>query len=473
MMVNVNSNPATVNVPSAVTCSKGGKSVPMVVTASAIPFGDVKVSLIASTTVDGTKTTDNSAGITPNTNVVTLKIGSNSGVLGFACSSDPKGKELKYKIEGSDKAQFALSATVVAVTAAKAGTKPASPKLTLALKAGSTSSRTTIEGECPGMGSAWMQFAPSAKNAAILSKAADVTAAHGKFNAAAANMHTLEQWCYSAVTAAGQKSSCTFSTASAQNYTVALYCETIEGWFFASAKTTSVVSKDNGGKPVGLTLTYKKAINDVTNNGVVLSICGKLAETMAVPYARVTDAYGGFFGNPSASLPASAPKPAAKPAATNATNATAAKTRMLNATANKTAAPSEYKISLFVQPDPFADKADNAATIATATGTAALAAIDGVTKATYGAMTAKAAVVAEVKVSWVKKPLATGGAKMITLAGSTNVGGYVYCGVNKAASRRFRMLNATANATASNTTTTAAAAPAKAAITSLQSAAAA
>jgi len=194
---------------------------------------------------------------------------------------------------------------------------------------------------------------------------------------------------------------------------------------------------------------------------------------MAVPYSRVTDAYGGFFGNPSASLPASAPKPAAKPAATNATNATAAKTRMLNATANATAAPSEYKINLFVQPDPFSDKADNAATIATATGTAALAAIDGVTKATYGAMTAKAAVVTEVKVSWVKKPLATGGAKMITLAGSTNVGGYVYCGVNKAASRRFRMLNATANATASNTTTTAAAAPAKAAITSLQSAAAA
>lgn len=124
-----------------------------------------------------------------------------------------------------------------------------------------------------------------------------------------------------------------------------------------------------------MTLTYKKAINDVTNNGVVLNICGKLAETMAVPYSRVTDAYGGFFGSASATLPASAPKPAA--AATNATkNATK---RMLNATANKTTTPSEYKINLFVQPDPFAAKADNAATMATVTGTAALAAINGVT----------------------------------------------------------------------------------------------
>lgn len=213
----------------------------MVVTASAIPFSDVKVSLLVSTTVDGTKTTDNSAGITPNTNVVTLKIGSDSGVLGFACSSDPKGKELKYKIDGTDKATFALSSLVVAVTAAKAGTKPASPKLTLTMKSDtSKAASTVIEGECPGMGAAWMQFAPAAKAAAILSKVADVTAAHGKFNSAAANMHTLEQWCYGAVTAAGQKTTCTFSTASNQNYTVALYCETIEGWFFASAKNTAV-----------------------------------------------------------------------------------------------------------------------------------------------------------------------------------------------------------------------------------------
>lgn len=84
-----------------------------------------------------------------------------------------------------------------------------------------------------------------------------------------------------------------------------------------------MTAKDNGGKPVALSLTYKKAISDITNNDVVLKICGKLAESLAVPYSRVTDAYGGFFGNPSPSLPAAAPKAAA----TNTTNAT--KTRML------------------------------------------------------------------------------------------------------------------------------------------------
>ena len=47
-MVTVNGNTATLNVPDAVTCSLGGSSVPIVVTASAVPFTDVKVSLIKS-----------------------------------------------------------------------------------------------------------------------------------------------------------------------------------------------------------------------------------------------------------------------------------------------------------------------------------------------------------------------------------------------------------------------------------------
>merc|ERR1712060_71452 len=106
---------------------------------------------------------------------------------------------------------------------------------------------------------------------------------------------------------------------------------------------------------------------------------GKLAETLAVPYSRVTDAYGGFFGSPSPSLPKSAP---ATPAKTT-TNTTANKTRMLNTTnATTPAAQTEWKLNLFVQPDPFAKKADNAATSTAVTGTATLAAIDTVTKAT-------------------------------------------------------------------------------------------
>jgi len=223
-----------------------------------------------------------------------------------------------------------------------------------------------------------------------------------------------------------------------------------------------VTAKDNGGKQVSLSLTYKKAISDITNNDVVLNIACKLSESMAVPYNRVTDAYGGYCGNPSPSLPASAPAPAA------AANATAAnKTRLLaNATANATAAPkqTEWKINMFVQPDPFAEKADNDATAKAASGTAAQAAIDGVTKATYGAMTAVAKATTEAAVKWVKAPAATGGAKQVTIAGSTDVAAYVYCAVSKTASRR--MLNAT------NATNATAAPAAKAAeVVNLQSAA--
>jgi len=67
-------------------------------------------------------------------------------------------------------------------------------------------------------------------------------------------------------------------------------------------------------------------------------------------------------------------------------------------------------------------------------------------------MTAKASAVAEVAVKFVKNPTATSGSKQLTIAGSTDVGGYVYCAVAKTNSR-FRMLNATANTTAKNTTT--------------------
>lgn len=98
-----------------------------------------------------------------------------------------------------------------------------------------------------------------------------------------------------------------------------------------------MTAKDNGGKAVGVTLTFGKAISDITNNADVLKACGALAKAMAVPYSRVTDAYGGFFGQPSAYLPTSVPTPAK--ATTNTTNTTAAKTtRVLNATANATVA---------------------------------------------------------------------------------------------------------------------------------------
>jgi len=63
-----------------------------------------------------------------------------------------------------------------------------------------------------------------------------------------------------------------------------------------------------------------------------------------------------------------------------------------------------------VHPDPFAAKVDNAATATAASNTAAVAAIDAVTKASYGAATAKAAVITQAAVKFVTAPAATGGA---------------------------------------------------------------
>lgn len=105
-MVTVNGNKATVNVADAITCSLSGSSVPIIVTVSAVPFADVKVSLIKSI-ADDTDKTDNSVGITPNAGeLVTLKVGAETGVLGFKCGATVTGTELKYKIEGTDVAQF-------------------------------------------------------------------------------------------------------------------------------------------------------------------------------------------------------------------------------------------------------------------------------------------------------------------------------------------------------------------------------
>lgn len=188
-----------------------------------------------------------------------------------------------------------------------------------------------------------------------------------------------------------------------------------------------------------MTLTYKKAISDITDNAMVLTICGKLAESMAVPYERVTDAYGGSFGKPSPSLPA------------KAANTTL---RMLNTTANATATKkTSWTIDIFVQPDPFAEKVDNTKTTAAASGTAAVAAINKVTETKFGKATAAAAVVKEAAVKFVKAPAATGGNLQITIAGSTDVGGYVYCGVAKTPSRRMLNTSNSSNTTAKTATT--------------------
>lgn len=234
LMATVNSAIATVNVPDKVTCALGGSSVPIVVTASAAPFADVKVSLETSTTKTGDKTTNNSEGITPNTGeLVTLNVGTASGTLGFKCASTVAGKELKYKLDGTDKAQFSLSSTTIAVTAAKAGNKPTNPAMTLTMLADKSAAATTVmQGACPGMGNAWINLMPRKTDAKPYATVTDVRAAHKKFVPGIANLHMKDQWCSSAVAKADEKTECTFSTASLGEYSAALYCETIEGWFF-------------------------------------------------------------------------------------------------------------------------------------------------------------------------------------------------------------------------------------------------
>jgi hypothetical protein len=98
----------------------------------------------------------------------------------------------------------------------------------------SEASKVTIEGECPGMGNAWINLQPRTWGAKPMAGVADVRAAMLKFSATATDLHAKDQWCSAPVKAAAEKTTCAFSSASKAEYSAVLYCETIEGWFFAS-----------------------------------------------------------------------------------------------------------------------------------------------------------------------------------------------------------------------------------------------
>lgn len=216
------------------------------VTTSAIPYADIKVSLEKSIDTDEKKT-DKSTGMTLKAGeVATISLASPTGVLGFTCAAEVKGTELKYKLDGTDKKVFSLSSATVAVTAVKPGEKPSAPALTLTNTAdSSTPSKTVMAGTCPGLGTAWIEFAPA--GATTLTKVADVKAAYTAYDATASDRHTKSQWCRAVVVDKTKATTCNFRSASKTKYVASLYCETIEGWFFSSAKQTAVTSKDNGG----------------------------------------------------------------------------------------------------------------------------------------------------------------------------------------------------------------------------------
>jgi len=162
-----------------------------------------------------------------------------------------------------------------------------------------------------------------------------------------------------------------------------------------------------------MTLTYKKAIDVKKDNAVVLNVCGALAENVQVPYKRVQDEMGGYKGNPSPMLSAKRMLQAAN--STNSTNATV---------------QTEWKIEIFVQPDPRAAAVVPDDMVTKLKDPSALAAINTITSAKYGAPTVAAVKVTEAAVAWKTNPAGTGGVKSITIAGSMTATGYVYCAEN-------------------------------------------
>jgi len=165
-----------------------------------------------------------------------------------------------------------------------------------------------------------------------------------------------------------------------------------------------------------MTLTYKTAIDSKKDNAVILNVCGALAENLQVPYSRVQDEFGGYKGNPSPMV--SARRLQAAGTAKNTTNATAP-------------VQTEWKIELFVQPDPRADTVVPDDTVTKLKDPSALAAINTVTSAKFGAPTVAAAKVVEAAVAWKTNPAGTGGKAGITIKGSMTAKGYVYCAENK------------------------------------------
>jgi len=61
-----------------------------------------------------------------------------------------------------------------------------------------------------------------------------------------------------------------FHSISDTSYDAMLYCVTTDPWFYSLAATLDVTSADNGGKVTKIALSYGVAIDDITNNDIVL-----------------------------------------------------------------------------------------------------------------------------------------------------------------------------------------------------------
>jgi hypothetical protein len=167
----------------------------MVIEVKALPFNDIKVSLEQSVLTDEKKTNE-SEGITPNTGSVTLTVSNPSGVLGFKCAAEVKGTKLKYKLDGTDKAQYTLATTFEVAAVDKPTTKPTA-KMALAMAAsGSSAASVSVTGTCPGLGSAYITMAPATTTLSILGSADAVDKANTAYTASTtASNYNVQQWC--------------------------------------------------------------------------------------------------------------------------------------------------------------------------------------------------------------------------------------------------------------------------------------
>jgi len=61
-----------------------------------------------------------------------------------------------------------------------------------------------------------------------------------------------------------------------------LYCRTIDPFFYSLETALAVTSVDNAGRVTGITLTYGTAIDDITNNDVVLALACAISTGLAL-----------------------------------------------------------------------------------------------------------------------------------------------------------------------------------------------
>lgn len=97
LQVEVSAIVSTVTTASSVTCSKGGDSVPIVVSVSDLPFDGIEVSIIKTDyNASVADAVDPSADLTPSSTVLKFDTKVWKGVLGFSCAATVAGTTLDY-----------------------------------------------------------------------------------------------------------------------------------------------------------------------------------------------------------------------------------------------------------------------------------------------------------------------------------------------------------------------------------------